>query len=50
MGGERGRQARDRARQIGRLARQAVEKKGGSSYQNLGGLIKFLKERVKERA
>ncbi|KAF8021692.1 hypothetical protein BT93_G1980 [Corymbia citriodora subsp. variegata] len=50
MGGERGRQARDRAREIGRLARQAVEKEGGSSYKNLGGLINFLKEKVKERA
>ncbi|XP_030470882.1 UDP-glycosyltransferase 90A2-like [Syzygium oleosum] len=49
MGGERGRQARDRARKIGRLARQAVEKEGGSSYKNLGGFIKFLKERVKVR-
>ncbi|KAL3721201.1 hypothetical protein ACJRO7_005940 [Eucalyptus globulus] len=48
MGGERGRQARDRAREIGKLARQAVEKKGGSSHKNLEGLIKFLKERVKE--
>ncbi|KAF8021691.1 hypothetical protein BT93_G1979 [Corymbia citriodora subsp. variegata] len=49
MGGERGRQARDRAREIGRLARQAVEKKGGSSYKNLEGLIKFLQERVKKK-
>lgn len=49
MGGERGRQARERAREIGRLARQAVEKKGGSSYKNLEGLIKFLKEKFKER-
>ncbi|KAL3721205.1 hypothetical protein ACJRO7_005944 [Eucalyptus globulus] len=49
MGGEKGRQARERAREIGRLARQVVEKKGGSSYKNLEGLIKFLKEKVKER-
>ncbi|KAK3411180.1 hypothetical protein EUGRSUZ_J03157 [Eucalyptus grandis] len=49
MGGEKGRQARERAREIGRLARQAVEKKGGSSYKNLEVLIKFLKEKVKER-
>ncbi|KAI6672091.1 hypothetical protein NL676_006976 [Syzygium grande] len=50
MGGERVRQARDRAREIGRLARQAVEKQGGSSYKNLGGFIKFLKERVKRES
>ncbi|KAI3437160.1 Glycosyltransferase [Psidium guajava] len=49
MGGERGRQARDRAREIAGLARQAVEKEGGSSYKNLGVLIEFLKERGPER-
>ncbi|OWM65046.1 UDP-glycosyltransferase 90A1-like [Punica granatum] len=46
MGGERGRQARERAGEIARKAREAVEI-GGSSYKKLDELIQCLKREKK---
>ncbi|XP_077236761.1 UDP-glucose flavonoid 3-O-glucosyltransferase 7-like [Tasmannia lanceolata] len=47
MGGEMGRRARENAEELGRVARQAVEK-GGSSYRSLSGLIDGLVSHSKE--
>ncbi|DAD49321.1 TPA_asm: hypothetical protein HUJ06_032042 [Nelumbo nucifera] len=43
MGGEKGRKARERAKELGRMAREAV-KEGGSSHKNLSQLIESLSQ------
>ncbi|OWM65043.1 UDP-glycosyltransferase 90A1-like [Punica granatum] len=48
MGGESGRKARERAEEIARMAREAVEI-GGSSYKKLDELIRCLKKEKGKR-